>query len=214
MDATPFLPPPGAAREELARAAQDCRGCPLWKGATQAVLGEGSPEARLVLVGEQPGDKEDLAGRPFVGPAGHELDRVLEAAGIDREDAYVTNTVKHFKFKERGKRRIHDKPSYTEIGACLPWLERELDLLRPEAVVALGATAAQGLFGRDFRVTRQHGQPIDSDLASVVIATIHPSAILRARSDDDRRELRSMMVDDLTVVAGHLGKAFRPASSG
>jgi len=215
MDATPFLPPEDAAWDELAAAAQGCRGCPLWEGATQAVLGEGSLDARIVLVGEQPGDREDVEGRPFVGPAGKELDRVLEAAGIDRGEAYVTNAVKHFKFKERGKRRIHDKPTYTEIGACLPWLERELDLLSPDAVVALGATAAQGLFGRGFRVTRQHGELIESPLARVVTATIHPSAILRARSDDDRRELRAMMVEDLSVVAGELGdRAFHPSSGG
>jgi uracil-DNA glycosylase len=214
MDATPFLPPPGASREELGRAAQDCRGCPLWRGPKRAVLGEGPLDARVVLVGEQPGDREDVEGRPFVGPAGRELDRVLEAAGIDRDDAYVTNAVKHFKFKQRGKRRIHDKPTYTEVGACLPWLERELDLLEPRAVVALGATAAQGLLGRDFRVTRQHGELVESELAPVVTATIHPSAILRARSDDDRRDLRSMMASDLAVVARELERAFRPSASG
>jgi uracil-DNA glycosylase len=213
MDATPYLPPAGAEWDELASAAQDCRGCPLWQGATQAVIGEGRPDARVVLVGEQPGDREDVEGRPFVGPAGKELDRVLEAAGIDRGDAYVTNAVKHFKFKERGKRRIHDKPTYTEIGACLPWLQRELDLLQPDALVALGATAAQGLFGRDFRVTRRHGELLDSPLAPIVTATIHPSAILRAR-DDDRRDMRAMMVGDLTVVAREVGKAFRASSGG
>jgi DNA polymerase len=214
MDATPFLPPEGAGWERIAAAAQDCRGCPLHAGATQAVIGEGSLDARVVLVGEQPGDREDREGRPFVGPAGRELDRVLEAAGIDRADTYVTNAVKHFKFKERGKRRIHDKPTYTEIGACLPWLRRELDLLSPEAVVALGATAAQGLFGRDFRVTRQHGELIDSPLAPVVTATIHPSAVLRARGDGDRRDMRQMMVDDLATVAERLDGAFRGASGG
>jgi DNA polymerase len=214
MDATPFLPPPGADWKELATAAQGCRGCPLWEGANQTVFGEGSLDARVVLVGEQPGDKEDLAGRPFVGPAGRELDRVLEQAGIDRDVAYVTNAVKHFKFKERGKRRIHDKPTFTEIGACLPWLERELRLLEPDAVVALGATAAQGLFGRDFRVTRQHGELIESPLAPVVTATIHPSAVLRARSDEDRRDMRQMMVADLAMVAERLEGAFRPSASG
>jgi uracil-DNA glycosylase len=214
MDATPFLPPEGAGWDELAAAAQECRGCPLHAGATQAVIGEGRIEARVVLVGEQPGDREDREGRPFVGPAGKELDRVLEAAGIDRADAYVTNTVKHFKFKERGKRRIHDKPTYTEIGACLPWLRRELDLLNPDALVALGATAAQGLFGRDFRVTRRHGELIESPLAPVVTATIHPSAILRARSDEDRRDMRQMMIDDLSVIAERLGKAFHGTAGG
>jgi DNA polymerase len=157
MDATPFLPPPRVGKRKLATAVQECRGCPLWRGATQAVFGEGPLKASIVLVGEQPGDREDQAGRPFVGPAGRELDRVLERAGIDRESAYVTNVVKHFKFRERGKRRIHDKPTHAEAMACRPWLERELALVQPRALVALGATAAQALFGRDFRVTRQHG---------------------------------------------------------
>jgi uracil-DNA glycosylase len=207
MDATPFLPRRGVKLEALARAADDCRGCPLWRGATQAVLGEGPLDARVVLVGEQPGDREDVEGRPFVGPAGRELDRALKAAGIDRDEAYVTNTVKHFKFKERGKRRIHDKPTHAEVGACLPWLERELELLRPEALVALGATAAQGLLGKDFRVTRQHGQLVESELAPVVTATLHPSAILRARDDRSREEMRAMLVEDLTVVAERLAVA-------
>jgi DNA polymerase len=204
MDATPFLPRRGVKLETLAKAADDCRGCPLWRGASQAVLGEGPLDARIVLVGEQPGDREDVEGRPFVGPAGRELDRALEAAGIDRDDAYVTNAVKHFKFKERGKRRIHDKPTYTEVGACLPWLERELELLEPQALVALGATAAQGLLGRDFRVTRQHGQLVESELAPLVTATLHPSAILRARDDAARQELRATLVEDLGVVAKRL----------
>jgi DNA polymerase len=204
MDATPFLPEPGTSAAELARAVDECRGCPLWRGATQAVLGEGPLDARVVLVGEQPGDREDVEGRPFVGPAGRELDRALEAAGIDRRDAYVTNAVKHFKFKERGKRRIHDKPTQTEVKACMPWLDRELELLRPRALVALGATAAQGLLGRDFRVTRQHGQLVESELAPIVTATVHPSAVLRARGDDARQEMRAMMVEDLTVVARRL----------
>jgi uracil-DNA glycosylase len=207
MDATPFLPRRGVKIETLARAADDCRGCPLWRGATQAVLGEGPLDARVVLVGEQPGDREDVEGRPFVGPAGRELDRALEAAGIDRDEAYVTNAVKHFKFKERGKRRIHDKPTHAEVGACLPWLERELEQLRPEALVALGATAAQGLLGKDFRVTRQHGQLVESELAPVVTATLHPSAILRARDDQSREEMRATLVEDLTVVARRLAAA-------
>jgi uracil-DNA glycosylase len=206
MDATPFLPRRGVKLQTLAKAADDCRGCPLWRGASQAVLGEGPLDARIVLVGEQPGDREDIEGRPFVGPAGRELDRALEAAGIDRDDAYVTNAVKHFKFKERGKRRIHDKPTYAEVGACLPWLERELELLAPQALVALGATAAQGLLGRDFRVTRQHGQLVESELAPVVTATLHPSAILRARDDAARQEMRDTLVADLGVVAGALGR--------
>jgi DNA polymerase len=203
MDATPFLPRSTAKLGGLARAADECRGCPLWRGATQAVLGEGPAGARLVLVGEQPGDQEDRRGRPFVGPAGRELDRALEAAGIDRDEAYVTNAVKHFKFKERGKRRIHDKPTFAEIRACRPWLDRELDLLDPEALVLLGATAAQGLLGRDFKVTKSHGTLVDSPLAPTVTATIHPAAILRAR-DNDREDLRAMMAEDLAVVAKRL----------
>ncbi len=197
----PFLPPPRAGKLKLAAAVQECRGCPLWREASQAVFGEGPLKAGIVLVGEQPGDREDREGRPFVGPAGRELDRVLELAGIDRDATYVTNVVKHFKFRERGKRRIHDKPTHAEAMACLPWLERELALLKPRALVALGATAAQELLGRDFRVSRQHGQLVESPLAPLVTATIHPSAILRARDDEERRELREMMVTDLRVVA-------------
>ena len=204
MDATPFLPEPGAGKRKLAAAVQRCRGCPLWQGPTQAVFGEGRLKASIVLVGEQPGDREDREGKPFVGPAGRELDRVLERAGIDRSDTYVTNAVKHFKFRERGKRRIHDKPSQAEITACRPWLDRELELLRPQALVALGATAAQGLLGRDFRVSREHGRLVESTLAPAVTATIHPSAILRARSDDERRQLREMMVEDLATVASRI----------
>lgn len=200
MDATPFLPPPSAGKRKLAAAVQECRGCPLWRGTTQAVFGEGPLKASVVLVGEQPGDREDREGRPFVGPAGRELDRVLELAEIDRATTYVTNVVKHFKFRERGKRRIHDKPTDAEATACLPWLRRELALLEPRALVALGATAAQGLFGRDFRVTRQHGELIDSPLAPLVTATIHPPAILRARDEHERRELRDTMVADLRVI--------------
>jgi uracil-DNA glycosylase len=201
MDATPYLPPAGAGKRRLAEAVQGCRGCPLWRGATQAVLGEGPLKASIVLVGEQPGDREDRTGKPFVGPAGRELDRALELAGIERDAAYVTNVVKHFKFRERGKRRIHDKPTHAEAMACLPWLERELALLKPRALVALGATAAQALLGREFRVTRQHGQLVDSSLAPLVTATIHPSAILRARDEDERRELRETMVADLAVIS-------------
>jgi DNA polymerase len=201
MDATPFLPPPRTGKRKLAEAVQECRGCPLWRGASQAVFGEGPLKAGIVFVGEQPGDREDREGRPFVGPAGRELDRVLELAGIERNATYVTNVVKHFKFRERGKRRIHDKPTHAEAMACLPWLERELALLKPSALVALGATAAQELFGRDFRVSRQHGELVESPLAPLVTATIHPSAVLRARDDGERRELRDMMVADLHAIA-------------
>jgi DNA polymerase len=168
---------------KLRKAAAGCRGCHLWERATQTVFGEGKPAAPLMLVGEQPGDQEDLAGKPFVGPAGKLLDRALEEAGIDRTAAYLTNVVKHFKWRPQaggGKRRIHDKPNRSEIQACLPWFHIELETVRPRTVVLLGATAAQALLGPQFRVSRERGRPLDSDLAGVVIATAHPSAVLRA----------------------------------
>jgi uracil-DNA glycosylase len=199
-DATPFLPNTRTLAS-LREAAAGCRGCHLWREATQTVFGEGLKKARVVLVGEQPGDREDRAGRPFVGPAGRELDRGLEAAGIDRREAYVTNVVKHFKFEERGNRRIHKTPKRFEIQACLPWLEEELKLLTPEAVVLLGATAGQAILGSTFRVTQARGQPIDSELAPLVTATIHPSAILRAPDDDTRAAERDAFAEDLRVVA-------------
>lgn len=204
MSAADFLP----ERRSLAalrKAAQGCRGCHLWEPATQTVFGEGPPRARLVLVGEQPGDREDVEGHPFVGPAGRELARGLEAAGIERGDAYITNVVKHFKYRARGKRRIHQKPDATEIGACRPWLEAELEAVRPEALVCLGATAAQALLGRDFRVTRRRGQPVDSPLAGLVTATIHPSAILRLREEAERMQERKAFAADLRVAAAALG---------
>src|SRR5215211_5661986 len=173
-DATAFLPERPTLKG-LREAAADCRGCGLWRDATQTVFGEGLKRARIMLVGEMPGDREDLAGRPFVGPAGRELDRGLEAAGIDRRDAYVTNVVKHFKFEERGKRRIHQTPRKGEIDACLPWLDTEIKLIRPRGIVTLGATAGKALFGSSFRVTRQRGELLDSELAPIVSATIHPS---------------------------------------
>jgi uracil-DNA glycosylase len=200
-DATPFLPEKKTL-EGLREAVHGCRGCHLWReGATQAVFGEGLKRARLMLVGEQPGDKEDLAGKPFVGPAGKELDRGLEAAGIARDDAYVTNVVKHFKFEERGKRRIHQTPKRFEIEACKPWLDEELRLVRPEALVFLGATAAKAVFGSSFRVTQHRGELLDSDLAPIVAATIHPSSILRQRDDDSRKVEREAFLEDLRVVA-------------
>lgn len=193
---------PAVATLEAARAAvQGCRGCDLWRDATQAVFGEGAPGAPLVLVGEQPGDQEDVEGRPFVGPAGRLLDAALEEAGIDRSLAYVTNAVKHFKWQARGKRRIHQKPSRSEQTACRPWLELELALVAPRVLVCLGATAAQALLGRDFRVTRHRGQLLDSPLAEHVLATIHPSAVLRQRDDEARRAEREALVADLRVVA-------------
>jgi DNA polymerase len=200
-DATPFLPGKKTL-ENLREAVHGCRGCHLWRaGATQAVFGEGLKRARVMLVGEQPGDKEDLAGKPFVGPAGKELDRGLEAAGIVRDDAYVTNVVKHFKFEERGKRRIHQTPKRFEIEACKPWLDEELRLVAPEALVFLGATAAKAVFGSSFRVTQHRSELLDSDLAPIVAATIHPSSILRQRDDESRKAEREAFAEDLRVVA-------------
>jgi DNA polymerase len=188
----------------LREAVQGCRGCPLYADATQAVFGEGAALAEVMLVGEQPGDREDLAGRPFVGPAGRLLDEALAEAGIDRSHAYVTNAVKHFKWQGRGKRRIHQKPTWAEAVACRPWLEAELAAVRPRVVVALGATAAQSLLGKDFRVTKQRGEAVDSPLAEHVVATVHPSSILRQRDEEARRVELAAFVDDLRVVAGLL----------
>ncbi len=202
-DATPFLPD-RTTLASLREAAAGCRGCHLWRPATQTVFGEGPDGARVVLVGEQPGDREDREGRPFVGPAGRELDRGLVAAGIDRSDVYVTNAVKHFKFEERGKRRIHQTPRQIEIKACRPWLDEEIELLAPEAVVALGATAAKALLGSSFRVSRERGRLVESDIAPVVTATIHPSAILRTRDEAEREAERQGFAEDLAVVAGAL----------
>ena len=178
-----------------------CRACGLWKHATQTVFGEGAPHVALMLVGEQPGDREDLAGQPFVGPAGRILDDALDAAGIDRSDVYVTNAVKHFKWRPSGKRRIHDKPTWTEVQACLPWLRAELDLVAPRVVVAMGATAAQALLGRDFRVTKSRGQALQMGDGRSIVATIHPSAVLRARDDDSRRRLLALLIEDLGTAA-------------
>lgn len=187
----------------LREAVRGCRGCPLYANATQAVFGEGARKADVMLVGEQPGDQEDLAGRPFVGPAGKLLDRALAEAGIDRGSAYVTNAVKHFKWEARGKRRIHAKPGWSEISACRPWLDAELLVVKPTVLVLLGATAAQSLLGRQFRVTKQRGELVDSPLAPHVTATIHPSAILRGEPADREREFAGL-VDDLLKVAGLL----------
>jgi uracil-DNA glycosylase len=195
--AVPFLPEKRTITA-LREAVQNCRGCPLYANATQAVFGEGTLGAEVMLVGEQPGDQEDRAGAPFVGPAGAVLDRALEEAGIERRKTYVTNAVKHFKWKARGTRRIHDKPSWTEIVACRPWLEEELKLVGPRALVLMGATAAQSLFGKSFRVTQMRGRPLESDLAELVLATIHPSAVLRS---DDREAMFAGLVDDLRVVS-------------
>jgi len=204
-DATPFLPERRSLKA-LREAAGECRGCHLWRGATQTVFGEGLKRARVMLVGEQPGDKEDLAGKPFVGPAGRELDRGLEAAGIERKQAYVTNVVKHFKFEERGRRRIHQTPKRFEIEACKPWLDEELETVKPEAVVLLGATAAKALLGGSFRVTQHRGELLDSKLAPILSATIHPSAILRAPDEAARAAEREAFADDLRVVARALSR--------
>ena len=203
-DATPFLPDRRSLKA-LREAAMGCRGCHLWRPATQTVFGEGSPRARLMLVGEQPGDREDRAGEPFVGPAGRELDRGLEEAGIERRDAYVTNVVKHFKFEERGKRRIHQTPKRFEIDACTPWLEAELEAVAPDALVLLGASAAKALLGSSFRVTQHRGELLESELAPIVAATIHPSAILRAPDDASRQAERLAFAEDLAVVRRALG---------
>ena len=200
--AAEFLPD-RLALAALREAAADCRACPLWRTGTQTVFGEGAKRSDVMLVGEQPGDREDREGRPFVGPAGRLLDGALEEAGIDRTRAYVTNVVKHFKWQARGKRRIHAKPSWSEVAACRPWLDAELEVVRPQVLVCLGATAAQALLGRSFRVTKQRGEPLDSGLAPHVVATIHPSAILRAHDEDRERE-RASFVDDLRVAASLL----------
>jgi DNA polymerase len=187
--------------QRLREAAKGCRACPLWKTGTQTVFGEGQRTAKVVFVGEQPGNDEDLQGRPFVGPAGKLLDQALVEAGIDRDEVYVTNAVKHFKWEPKGKRRIHKKPNAREIAACRPWLDAELDLIKPEVLVCLGATAAQALLGREFRVSERRGEFVDSPLAPRVMATVHPSSILRAPDDETRRTERKRFVDDLKKLA-------------
>ena len=190
--------------DALRDSVQQCRACPLWQTGTQAVFGEGGREAEVMFVGEQPGDHEDREGRPFVGPAGKLLDKALEEAGIDRTQVYVTNAVKHFKWEPRGKRRIHAKPSWAEMTACRPWLESELEVVKPRVLVCLGATAAQSLLGKQFRVTKQRGELIDSPLAEHVTATIHPSAVLRQRDDEARKQEFAGLVEDLRKVAALL----------
>lgn len=184
----------------MAQAAQACRGCPLYENATQAVFGEGLKRARLMLVGEMPGNDEDLEGKPFVGPAGRILDRALDEARIERTDAYVTNVVKHFKWQPQGRRRLHKTPNAREIGACLPWLEAEIELIRPQVLVCLGATAAKALLGPDFRVSKQHGELVPSNLAPFVTATGHPSAVLRQRGSEARAQAMAALVADLCNV--------------
>jgi len=197
------LVPDRASLPKLREAAAGCTACDLYKTGTQTVFGEGTRNAEVMFVGEQPGDQEDLAGKPFVGPAGRLLDEALVDAGIDRKTVYVTNVVKHFKWQARGKRRIHQKPNWSEIAACRPWLDAELAVVEPRVLVCLGATAAQALLGRQFRVTRERGRPVESDLAAHVIATVHPSSILR--SDPETREQEyAAFVEDLKVVAQFL----------
>lgn len=206
--ATEFFPR-ARSLKALNTAARRCRACDLWRTGTQTVFGAGSRTAAVVLVGEQPGDQEDLSGRPFVGPAGRLLDEALEEAGIDRADAYVTNVVKHFKWEptERGERRLHKKPSDSEIRACRPWLDAEVEALRPRVLVCLGATAAQAVLGKSFRVTRDRGKPHHPENGwPTVIATVHPSSVLRAPGSEARREARASLVADLRVVARELGR--------
>jgi len=187
-------------------AAADCKGCELWKRGTQTVFGEGARRAEVLFVGEQPGNEEDLSGKPFVGPAGRLLNDALDEAGIDRSLTYVTNVVKHFKWEPRGKRRIHKKPNAGEIAACRPWLEAEIGLIKPKVIVCLGATAAQALLGPKFRVSKQRGQFIESTLAPYILATVHPSSILRAPDDETRRVEKRRFIDDLKKVAHVLSK--------
>jgi DNA polymerase len=198
--AAPFVPNTTSLRA-LSAASHECRGCDLYKDATQVVFGAGPRGARVMFVGEQPGDQEDRQGQPFVGPAGALLDKALAEAGIPRERVYVTNAVKHFKWEPRGKRRIHKKPRASEIRACRPWLEAELRAVKPAVVVCLGATAAQSVFGPQFKLMQQRGTVLPSSLAEQVVATIHPSAVLRAPDSAGRSEAYAMLVQDLRVVA-------------
>ena len=200
----PELLPDRPTLDEVRDISKGCKACDLYKRGTQTVFGEGPPRADVMMVGEQPGDAEDIAGQPFVGPAGRLLDRALEEAGIDRSRVYVTNVVKHFKWEPRGKRRIHAKPNAAEIGACRPWLETEIALVKPRVLVCLGATAAQALLGRGFKVTKQRGEFVPSPLAPLATATVHPSSILRAPDDESRRREMREFVADLKKVAKEL----------
>jgi DNA polymerase len=195
------LIPPRASLGKLRDIAAGCTACPLWANATQTVFGEGPAQARLMLVGETAGDQEDLQGRPFVGPAGKLLDRCLAEAGLDRKASYVSNVVKHFKFTPRGKRRIHGKPNAMEIRACIPWLKAEIERVKPEMIICLGATAAKALLGASFRVSQQRGAPVPSPLAPIVIATVHPSSLLRATDDETRHQEIERFTADLKTAA-------------
>jgi len=204
--ARPATPPDSSSWSTVRDAAKHCTACHLYKHATQTVFGEGSKKAPIMLVGEQPGDCEDVEGKPFLGPAGKILDRALEEAGIDRKEVYVTNAVKHFKWEPRGKRRIHKKPNSLEIAACKPWLEAEIAVLRPGVIVCLGATAAQALLGRQFKVSTQRGVWVESPLAPFVMATVHPSSLLRAPDDETRRRETKRFITDLKRVHEALEK--------
>ena len=201
--------PPNPTIPRMQSAAKACRGCDLWKNASQTVFGEGAPKARVMFVGEQPGDQEDLQGHPFVGPAGRILERALKDAGISRDEVYVTNAVKHFKSEPRGKRRIHKKPNAREVEACKPWLEAEIRALRPDIVVCLGATAAQSLLGRAFRVTTSRGKVMPFPLSQFAIATVHPSSILRTREDEARHAAMRDFVSDLKKIRDWLDRNAR-----
>jgi uracil-DNA glycosylase family protein len=205
QSAAPFVPN-STSLTTLSHAAERCEGCDLYKHATQTVFGAGARAARVMFIGEQPGDQEDQQGQPFVGPAGALLDKALEAAGIPRADVYVTNAVKHFKWEPRGKRRIHKKPRWSEIKACRPWLDAELRAVKPSVVVCLGSTAAQSVFGSSFKLMQQRGRAVPSTIAEHVVATIHPSSVLRAPDSEGRRSAFEMLVSDLRVVAGLISK--------
>jgi uracil-DNA glycosylase family protein len=198
--ANPWVPE-HASLNQLADAALDCKACDLWKRGTQTVFGEGGPHVKVMFIGEQPGNQEDLEGKPFVGPAGKLLDTALAEAGIDRGKVYVTNAVKHFKWEPRGKRRIHKKPNSAEVAACRPWLDAELAALQPKVIVCLGATAAQALLGRDFRVTEQRGEILKSPLARILMATVHPSSILRAPDEETRHQEMELFIADLKKIS-------------
>jgi len=206
--ARPAKPPASNSWSTVQEAAKDCTACHLYKNATQTVFGEGPKKAPIMLIGEQPGDYEDVAGKPFVGPAGKIMDRALDEAGIDRKQVYVTNAVKHFKWEPRGKRRIHQKPNSREVAACRPWLEAELRIVKPKLVVALGATAGQAIFGPSFRVTKERGKLLSSKLAPRVVATVHPSSLLRQPDEESRdREYKNFVADlKVAVKAADQGK--------
>ena len=205
LDSYPPAPVPAhPTLPKLREAARTCRACDLWKRGTQTVFGEGSPHARVMFVGEQPGDREDVDGKPFVGPAGRMLDRALVEAGIERSEVYVTNVVKHFKYTMRGKRRIHQRPDREEIAACRPWLEAELGQVKPRVLVCLGATAAKALLGPKFKVTQQRGEFVESELAPLATGTVHPSSVLRAPDEEARHRAYQDFVEDLRIVASAL----------